>query len=96
MARKRKQMSLVKQVQQAKRAEDAMWKRLKNKEAEARRANAISDGAMIWVTILASLIGDAVHITKDQIDMGKQLEYVVRMNTDGSMDVVRKGLEDTV
>ena len=89
----KKKVSLRVQAQRAKKLQEIAWKRMEEKELRVRRANAISDGAMIWVTILMSKLGDRVVITPEEMKRTRELEYLSRRLSDGSVEIVLKGTE---
>ena len=82
-----KKKRMRKQMEQAHREKRIARKRMREMEGEIRRANAISDGSQIFVTVLASLIGESFHVKKEQIEKARGLTYLVRRNEDGSMDL---------
>lgn len=86
--------SLIERVKSAESRERFARNQMKKAYEGRRRANAISDGAMIWVTVLASMLGDTVHIPKSLFDQYKTRKYVVKVNDDGSMDMVLENMVD--
>lgn len=80
----------------AERRERDAKRRMRDKDREMRRSNAIADGSMLWVAALASKFGPVVHITAEEFDKAKGLTYLARKNENGSMDMVLEGYEDKV
>lgn len=90
--RNAKKKRMRKQMDQAQREKRIALKRMREMDGEIRRANAISDGSQIFVTILASLIGESFHVEKEQIEKAKRMTYMVRRNADGSLDMALEQL----
>lgn len=87
-----RKISLRKRVEIAEKRERDARRRMKDMDVRMRKANAISDGSMIFVTVLAAKIGDVIHLTADEIEANKHKRYVVKRNPDGSMDMVLEEL----
>lgn len=88
-----KKLSLKDKVEIAERRERDAVRRVKDMDKRLRRANAVTDGAMIWVTVLASMMGPFVHIPKERLEEGKKKKYLARTNPDGSVDLAIEGYE---
>ncbi len=63
-------------------------------DRELRRANAISDGSQIMVSVLAGMIGREFHVPAEAVEAGKGAEYMVRQNEDGSLDFCLREILD--
>lgn len=87
-----KKMSLRKRMEIAEKRERDAKRRMKDMDMRMRKANAISDGSMIFVTVLAAKIGDVIHLAADEIKENRHKRYVVKRNPDGSMDMVLEEL----
>lgn len=89
----KKNMSMRKRTARAERLAELAWERVKQKEQERRRANMLADGAAIWVTILASRLGEHMVFSKEEIEAAKKMEYLAKQNPDGSVEMILRGLE---
>lgn len=90
----KKQKSLVERVKAAERRERDAKRRMMDAQRRLIQADLIAQGSMMLVAALAHKQGPVVHISGEELEESKKIEYMCRKVEDGSMDMVEAGYFD--
>lgn len=87
----KKKKSLMERVKLAERREQDAKRRMNDMQRRLIQADLQLQGTLIWLFSLACTVGPVIHISAEEVKKGKTVSYHLRMNENGSMDMIEEG-----